>query len=264
MADSASLSIPRVLNRLVQSLRSNRGASFALAFGIFTHTVFAVSVVIMVIGLYSGLRTGQGPFHGWMAVLFNALLIVQFPVLHSFFLSKRGRNLMAKTAPDGLGRDLVSTTYVLVGSLQLLGTFTLWSPSGITLSDPAGWERHVLQLVFLASWIFLIRALTDSGLAVQTGYLGWTSVVKGKRPDYGDFPTRGLFRLIRHPVYVGFALVMWTSPVHTLDSVVLASVWSAYCVIGPLLKEARFLEWHGDRFARYREAVPYMVPKSKR
>ena len=263
MACSVPLLIPRVLNRFLGSLRSRRGAWFALAFGIVTHATFAVSIIVMVFGLYYGLRTGHGPFHGWMAVVANLLLILQFPVMHSFLLSKRGRKGMAKLMPYGLGRDLATTTFVLVASLQLLATFGLWSPSGVTLSDPTGGERHFLQILFLASWVFLIKALTDSGLGLQTGYLGWSSVVKGKRPEYGDFPTRGLFRLIRHPVYLGFALILWTSPVHTLDGVLLALAWTVYCVAGPLLKEARFLEWHGERFSRYRASVPYMVPKSK-
>lgn len=263
MAESATERIPGVLNRLLRSLRSRPGAAFALAFGIVTHATFIVSVGVMGFALYYGLRIGLGHFHGWMAVVANLLLIVQFPVMHSFLLSKRGRKVMAKLMPYGLGRDLATTTFVLAASLQLLATFVLWFPSGVTLSDPTGGERHFLQLLFLASRVFLIKALVDSGLGLQTGYIGWSSVVKGKRPDYGDFPARGLFRYIRHPVYLGFALVLWTPPVHTLDGVLLASFWSVYCVAGPLLKEARFLELYGERFSRYRASVPYMVPKSK-
>lgn len=241
-----------------------RAALYAIVFGLFTHAVFAVSVVMMMLGLYSGLRSGHGHLHGWWAVTGDALLIAQFPIIHSFLLSKRGRSILARLAPLGIGGDLVPTTYVLAASLQLLATFELWSPSGITLFDPSGGVRWLFMALFIASWVFLIKALTDSGLAIQTGYIGWSSVASGKRPDYGDFPQHGLSRLIRHPVYLGFALVLWTAPVHTLDGVVLAALWTIYCVAGPLFKESRFHQWHGERYARYRDLVPYMLPWRKK
>lgn len=240
-----------------------RGALYAIVFGLITHAVFSLSVIMMVLGLYSGLRSGHGRLHGWWAVAGDALLIAQFPIIHSFLLSQRGRSLLARIAPPGIGSDLVPTTYVLVASLQLLATFELWSPSGITLLDSSGGVRWLFMVLFVASWVFLVKALTDSGLALQTGYIGWSSVASGKRPNYGDFPQHGLFRLIRHPVYLGFALVLWTAPVHTLDGVVLAGVWTLYCAVGPLFKESRFRKWHGERYARYRDAVPYMLPWRK-
>ncbi|GMV91406.1 MAG: hypothetical protein AMXMBFR82_11840 [Candidatus Hydrogenedentota bacterium] len=240
-----------------------RGTLYAVVFGLLTHAVFAVSVLVMVFGLYSGLRSGHGHLHGWWAALGNAMLIAQFPLVHSFLLSKRGRRILARLAPGKVGADLAPTTYVFTASLQLLATFELWSPSGITLFDPSGGVRWLSLALFVASWIFLIKALTDSGLALQTGYLGWSSVARGKRLDYGDFPQHGLFKLIRHPVYLGFALVLWTAPIHTLDGVILAALWTVYCVAGPLLKESRFHAWYGERYARYRDAVPYMLPWRK-
>lgn len=239
------------------------GVRYAIAFGILTHMVFALSVIVMVLGLYSGLRSGHGHLHGWYAVIGNALLLVQFPAVHSFLLSAQGRRALARFAPRKIGGDLAPTTYVLVASLQLLGTFWLWSPSGIMLFNPVGGAHWTALVVFVASWIFLIKALTDSGLALQTGFLGWSSVARGKRPDYGDFPQHGLFRIIRHPVYLGFALVLWTTPVHTLDVVILAALWTVYCVSGPLFKESRFYRWYGQRYARYRNEVPYMLPRRK-
>jgi protein-S-isoprenylcysteine O-methyltransferase Ste14 len=263
MNDGKSSTLKQAVQCTLSTLRVRREARYAIAFGLVTHVVFAISVGAMIFGLYSGLRTGHGHLHGWYAVLGDALLIIQFPVIHSFLLSKRGRSVLAKLAPGNIGGDLAPTTYVFAASLQLLATFELWSPSGITLVDPSGGARWLFIALFVASWLFLIKALTDSGLALQTGYIGWSSVLHGKRPDYGDFPKQGLFRMIRHPVYLGFALVLWTAPVHTLDGVLLASIWTVYCVIGPLFKESRFLKWHGERYARYRAMVPYMFPRSR-
>jgi len=235
--------------------------AFALAFGVATHILFAFSVAVMVIGLYNGLRTGLGHLHGWLAYAADALLIVQFPVLHSYFLTKSGRSVLARIMPGGLGADLATTSFSLIGALQLLAAFGLWSPSGIVIYEAEGHAFWVFVTMYLASWMFLIKALTDAGLGLQTGYMGWSSVVRGTRPDYGGFPTHGLFRVCRHPVYLGFALVMWTAPLLTLDGLVLAAVWTLYCAVGPKLKEARYRGWYGERYAHYCASVPYMLPR---
>lgn len=234
---------------------------FAFAFGILTHAIFAISVVAMVVGLHSGLRTGLGPFRGWGAFVDDALLLAQLPVLHSYFLSKRGRALLAKIIPGGLGPQLTTTTFALLASLQLIAAFGLWSPSGVTIYETTGWIYALSLALYAASWLVLIRALTDAGLGLQTGFTGWNSVVRGKRPDYGEFPTQGLFRICRHPVYLGFALVMWTPPVMTLDGLILASIWTLYCLIGPRMKEARYRNWYGERYTQYCASVPYMLPR---
>ena len=73
-------------------------------------------------------------------------------------------------------------------------------------------------------------------------------------------PTQGLFRLIRQPIYVAFALTLWTPPVWTPDQLVLAIVLSGYCLLAPRMKERRFAARYGARFDRYRTEVPYILP----
>ena len=245
-------------------MNQHQKTAFATAFGVATHVIFAFAVVIMVIGLYSGLRSGLGHLHGWQACLADALLIVQFPILHSYFLTRSGRNLLARFVPGGLGPDLSTTTFALLAALQLLAAFGLWSPSGVIFYEATGGAYWLFIALYLASWLFLIKALTDAGLGLQTGYMGWSAVVRGQKPEFKSFPTHGLFRTTRHPVYLGFALVMWTAPNITLDGVVLAGIWTAYCLIGPKLKEARYLNWYGDKYAQYRASVPYFIPRQPR
>jgi protein-S-isoprenylcysteine O-methyltransferase Ste14 len=74
-------------------------------------------------------------------------------------------------------------------------------------------------------------------------------------------PTGGLFRLVRQPIYVAFALTLWTVPVWTPDQLALAVSFTAYCLLAPRLKEKRFAARYGDRFHRYRATVPYALPR---
>jgi protein-S-isoprenylcysteine O-methyltransferase Ste14 len=66
--------------------------------------------------------------------------------------------------------------------------------------------------------------------------------------------------VVRQPIYIAFALTLWTPPVWTADQVMLAVLWTAYCVAAPMLKERRFAARYGTRWQQYRERVPYWVP----
>jgi protein-S-isoprenylcysteine O-methyltransferase Ste14 len=84
------------------------------------------------------------------------------------------------------------------------------------------------------------------------------------KPVFPDMPTGGLFRLIRQPIYVSFALTLWTVPVWTPDQLAVACTLTAYCLAAPLLKERRFATRYGSRFAAYKAAVPYALPTLRR
>ncbi len=138
-----------------------------------------------------------------------------------------------------------------------------WSPTQIVLHETEGAAPWAWKAKFVASWPFLVKALRDADLGLQTGSTGWTAVLRGTHVAYGEFPIHGLFHACLQPVYLGFALTLWTGAVHTLDGLALASLWTLNCIRGPIHEEARYLRIHGERFASYREAVPLLSPRIK-
>jgi protein-S-isoprenylcysteine O-methyltransferase Ste14 len=138
--------------------------------------------------------------------------------------------------------------------------FGLWSPSGVTCWEPTGAPRIALDVAFAASWLVLAKAMADAGLGVQTGAKGWVAVVRGRRPAYGPFPRHGLFRVCRQPVYLAFALTVWTSPSWTPDHLAIAIPWTIYCVLGAQAKERRYLAVFGDEFRAYQRQVGFWWP----
>ncbi|MBL8863671.1 MAG: isoprenylcysteine carboxylmethyltransferase family protein [Planctomycetes bacterium] len=234
--------------------------AIALAYGIANHALFVVAIGVMVMALHGGLGLGLGRLEGGAALAANTLLALQFPLIHSFLLARRGRGVLARLAPRALGSALAPTTFAALASAQLLVTFLCWSPSGIVLFEATGGTRWVFEGLFAASWLFLVKALYDAGLPIQTGSIGWTAVLRGDRPDFGTFPTAGLFRICRQPVYLAFAATLWTGPVLTLDRLALAVAWTAYCIVGPLHKERRYLSHYGNLYSNYRRSVPYILP----
>ena len=236
----------------------------ALLMALLCHSMFLLAVGSMALALATGLQLGRGPFTGSAAVVANLLLVLQFPILHSTLLSRRGRGLLQRLSPVGHGRTLAPTTYVLVGSLQLLLAFWAWSPSGIVWGEPRGAIAVLRYSLFGGAWLFLGKALYDAGLGLQSGLAGWWALLRRKPVDYGDMPTTGLFARCRQPIYLGFRLVLWTAPCWTPDWLLLTTGWSAYCVLGPRLKESRWEALFGARFRDYRASVPYFLPRFRR
>lgn len=216
----------------------------------------------MVIGLYTGLTTGFGRLEGVWAWIVNILLLAQFPLAHSGLLTRRGQRLLARLAP--YGSTLATTTYATIASVQLLLLFTLWTPSGVVVWAAEGPVFWLMTMLYLLSWALLTKASFDAGPEVQSGALGWTSLARGVKPVFPDMPVSGLFRYVRQPIYVSFALTLWTPPVWTLDLLVVAVSYTAYCLFAPRLKERRFTRLFGDRFRAYQAKVPYWIPLPRR
>lgn len=232
----------------------------AIGYGVACHASFAAAVGVMAHAMFFGLSRCAGSLDAPWAWLANAALLLQFPLVHSFLLSRPGRAVLRRAAPRDLAGDLMPTTYAILASLQTLALFALWSPSGVVWWRAEGAALAVLCCLYAAAWLLLAKSILDAGPALQTGLLGWWAVLRGVRPTYPSMPTNGLFRLVRQPIYVAFALTLWTVPTWTPDQLVLALVLTAYCVAGPVLKEARFRRIHGERFDAYSRAVPYWLP----
>jgi protein-S-isoprenylcysteine O-methyltransferase Ste14 len=207
--------------------------------------------------LFGGMDLGPLHLSRTSALFQDILLILQFPLLHSLFLGKWGRRHLERAFPGELGRTMVSTTFVVLASLQLIVLFVAWAPIGGFRWQPTGLLLQAWSAWYIFSWILLAVAMWNAGLSTQMGYLGWWSVWRGKPVQYGDFPTHGLYRVCRHPVYFAMALVALSGPVWTIDHAVVAAVFCAYCIAGPMLKDRRYQRRFGKRFETYKRAVPF-------
>ena len=235
----------------------------ALGWGAACHAIFAVAVAAMIGAMYVGMSRSLGTVPYPWAWAANIALILQFPLAHSLLLTPRWQRLLARLAPAH-GRTLATTTYATVASLQLLALFALWTPTGTIWWQAEGWALWAMTGLYGASWLLLMKASFDAGAEVQSGFLGWSSLWRGRRPVFPPMPETGLFRLIRQPIYVAFALTLWTVPVWTPDQLLLASLLTAYCLLAPRHKERRFARLFGERWRAYRARTPYAIPRLTR
>jgi protein-S-isoprenylcysteine O-methyltransferase Ste14 len=256
--------IARLVTLVRAAVRPPQGigrVTLALALGVLCHVLFAMGVSAMMLAMFFGLSESFGAVRWPWAVLANAALIAQFPLAHSLLLTGPGGRLLARLIPGPYGETLTTTTYAIIAAAQLLALFALWTPSGIVWWRAEGAAFWATTAAYAVSWLLLLKASFDAGAEVQSGALGWMSLMARIRPVFPDMPTQGLFRLIRQPIYVAFALTLWTVPVWTPDQLALAISYTAYCLLAPRFKERRFAARYGERFERYRATVPYAMPR---
>ena len=256
--------IARLITLIRAALRPPAGAAriaLALGIGLLCHTLFAAGVLAMIVAMFFGLSESLGTVPWPWAALANAALIAQFPLAHSLLLTRAGGRLLTKAIPGPHGSTLATTTFAIIASAQLLALFALWTPSGIVWWRVEGTAFWAITAAYCTSWLILLKASFDAGAEVQSGALGWMSLLARIPPVFPDMPTSGLFRMIRQPIYVAFALTLWTVPVWTPDQLALAIAFTAYCLLAPRLKERRFATRYGARFDKYRADVPYALPR---
>ena len=201
----------------------------------------------------------SGPAGPWGPALFTDLaLLAVFAVQHSVMARPAFKRLLTRVVPQPAERS----TYVLASSLALLLLFWQWQPIGGSLwhvDSAAG--RLLLHAVCAAGWLtvlgttFLINHFDLFGLRQVWLHL------RGRPYTPLAFRMPGPYRLVRHPLYVGWLLAFWATPTMTIAHLVFALATTGYILIAIQLEERDLIDAHGDSYRRYREDVPMLVPR---
>ena len=184
----------------------------AVVYGMCCHILFVLGVGTMMVAMAFGMSRCRGTLSPPWRELADGALLLQFPLLHSALLSRRGRSVLGRLAPSDLGGRLSTTTYATIASVQVGLLFLLWTPSGIVWWQATGPWLVATLVLYTAAWLLLLKSIVDAGFPLQVGLLGWWAVARGRKPVSPPMPRHGLFRLCRQPIYVAFALTLWTVP----------------------------------------------------
>jgi protein-S-isoprenylcysteine O-methyltransferase Ste14 len=193
------------------------------------------------------------------ALIVNLLLLGLFAVQHSVMARRGFKRRWTRIVPESVERS----TFVLTATAVLALLLWQWRP----IAAPVIWSVHnrpgalAIQLVFWLGWAvllvstFLINHFELFGL--RQVYAHW----RGHRLPAPQFRTPGLYRHVRHPIYLGFVLAFWATPTMTAGHLLFAVATTGYILIGIWFEERDLIAQFGERYRLYREQVGMLWPR---
>jgi len=191
------------------------------------------------------------------AIFIDLLLMSAFAIQHSGMARQGFKRLLSRLGSPAIERS----TYVLFASAILLLLFWQWRPIPAVVWNI---ENPILADFAIAGgfagWLIV---LYSTFLISHFELFGLTQVIThfaGRLAAPAQFKTPGLYRLIRHPIYLGFIIAFWCTPTMTAGHLLFAAVTTAYIFVGIHLEERDLVSLFGDKYRRYREQVAMLLP----
>ena len=225
--------------------------SYAVFFLTFLYAIGFLGNVFVPKSLDSG---ATGPLG--TALLADVALLLLFAVQHSVMARPAFKRRLTSVVPPAAERS----TYVLASSLALLLLFWQWRPLGGVVwdvGDPAA--RAVLYGGFASGWTLVLVATFAINHFDLFGLRQAWRHFRGRPQEALPFVTPILYRVVRHPLYVGWLLAFWCTPTMTLTHLLFAAVTTAYILVAIQFEERDLAHAHPE-YSVYRRRVPMLVP----
>ena len=191
------------------------------------------------------------------ALLVDVLLLTLFAVQHSGMARRGFKEAWTQIVPKPIERS----TYVLAASLSLVLLFALWRPiPAVAWNVEAPVARSAIWALSALGWLI---ALFSTLLLNHFELFGLRQVhlaARRRELPASGFRTPWLYKLVRHPLYLGFVLAFWAAPTMTAGHLVFALGMLGYILAAIQLEERDLVREYGARYLAYRERVRGLVP----
>jgi protein-S-isoprenylcysteine O-methyltransferase Ste14 len=233
----------------------------AFAYAVCCYVVFLATLLYAVgfLGNFGVQKSIDAPSTGSIAIALciDGMLLAVFALQHSIMARPWFKRAWTRLVPEPVERS----TYVLFSSAALLLMFWAWQPIGAVIWDTSGTVLQPVLFVLYAAGLlivlvsaFLINHFDLFGL--RQGYLYFR---KRKYVNL-EFRTPLFYRHVRHPLYVGWLLTFWSTPVMTAAHLFFAMMTTAYILVAIRFEEKDLVSFHGERYEQYRKSVPMILP----
>ena len=232
-----------------------------LLYGIGAYAVGMASLFYMIgwLGNWIPNSIDSAPTSSFAAsVTINLFVFIAFCIQHSVMARPEFKRSWTKIIPESAERS----TYVLFSGVALGAMMLLWQPLGGPI-----WQlenqalRCVLHSIYAVGWVILVGstfALNHFDLfGLRQVWLQFR-----KQPySHLEFETPGPYRLVRHPLYVGWLTLAWATPDMTWTHLAFALATTGYILKAITWEEKDLIEIHGDTYRAYQRSTPKLIPQ---
>lgn len=224
---------------------------YATFFGTFLYSIGFIGNLIVPKSIDSVPHVPMGT-----ALFINLLLLGVFAVQHSLMARPFFKRWWTRIVPPAAERS----TYVLFSSLALILLYGLWEPMGGVIWNI---RQPVLKWLLYGGYAFGWGLVLFSTYAINHfdlfGLRQTWLYARGRGYEPLVFVQPWIYRVVRHPLYVGWIFVMWATPTMTIAHLVFALATTAYILIGIQLEERDLQDAHPE-YSDYKRRVPMLIP----
>ena len=188
-----------------------------------------------------------------MSILILLLALALWGVVHSFLASHLAKDLFHLKVGN---MDFYRLAYNIFAGISFLPILYLMAtlPDQPAYEVPAPWNRIMLGGQLLSAILLVTAFLQTDSLS----FVGLRQLFEEEKS--GALVTRGLYRVVRHPLYTFGLLFIWLTPTVSQNSLTVYIGATIYTLIGAYFEERKLLRDFGEEYAAYRKSTPMLIP----
>lgn len=229
---------------------------YAVFLGTFLYAIGFVGNIVVPKTIDSGT-----PAKGALGVIINITLLSLFALQHSIMARPAFKRWWVKI----IGPEIERSTYVLFASLALILLFWQWRPyDAVMWKADNGLINWIVTCLYVAGWIIV---LLSTFMINHFDLFGLKQVFyhfKNKPLEDLEFKSNWFYRIVRHPIMLGFLIAFWATPLMTVGHFIFTLTTTLYILIAIKFLEERDLEKSiGAEYTAYKKKVPMLLPFTK-